>query len=210
MAKKVGFFGGTFDPPHCGHALLAKYAFEQAQLDELFWVLTPRSPFKKVEYSTLSQRIHMVELVVACQKYSTLSYVDIDRDPPYYTLDTAKLIRGQISEDDELYFIMGGDSLRMFPKWHGASELVNDVLTGMIIARRPGDQLDMGEVEKALPGISEKMICINMKHLNVASREIRTKILRGLPVKGEMIPEVISYIQSNQLYQNTSDPKESE
>lgn len=210
MAKRVGFFGGTFDPPHCGHALLAKYAFEQAHLDELFWVLTPRSPFKKEVYSSLEQRIDMVELVSATQTYSSVSYVDIDRQPPYYTLDTAKLIREQLADEDSLYFIMGGDSLRMFPKWHGASELVNNVLTGLIVARRPADRLDIDKVQTELPGLTEKLIFIEMESLNIASREIRTKIQQGLSVQGELIPEVVSYIQSNHLYQDLFPSEESE
>lgn len=115
MGNKVGFFGGTFDPPHCGHALLAKYAYEQCGLDELLWVLTPLSPFKQTVNSTLDQRIKMVELMLACQPFSRLSRVEIEREPPYYTIKTAKLLRNQLEEDDELYFILGGDSLRYFP-----------------------------------------------------------------------------------------------
>ena len=204
MGKRVGFFGGTFDPPHCGHALLAKYAYEQGNLDQLFWVLTPLSPFKETTYTTLEQRIHMVEIMVSCQKYSSLSRVEIDRTPPYYTLDTARLLRSQLNREDELYFILGGDSLRYFPKWYGASELIFEVLDGLIVARRPGDDLDLNRTERALPGISEKLTFVNMKRLDVASSEIRTKIQQGLSVEGELIPEVVAYIQSNHLYQHPS------
>jgi nicotinate-nucleotide adenylyltransferase len=210
MTQKVGFFGGTFDPPHCGHALLAKHACEQAELDELLWVLTPRSPFKKEQFSSLEQRIHMVELMAAHQKKSVLSTVDINRAPPYYTLETAKLIRKQLSDGDSLFFVMGGDSLRTFPKWYGASELVNDVLTGIIVARRPDDRLEASNLQQELPGLKEKLFFIEMQSLNIASREIRTKIQQGLSVQGEMLPEVVSYIQSNNIYQNPSASKESE
>ena len=208
MGRRIGFLGGTFDPPHCGHALLAQYAYEQANLDELWWVLTPRSPFKREVYSTLEQRIHMVELIVASQQFSYFSSVDLDREPPYYTLDTAKLLRQSLSEDDQLFFIMGGDSLRNLPKWYGAVELVHQVLDGLIVARRPGDELDLSRTEKALPGITNKTILVDMKKLDIASREIRDKIQRGLSVEGELTPEVVSYIQSNHIYQNISASEE--
>ena len=204
MGKKVGFFGGTFDPPHCGHALLAKHAVEQSQLDELLWVLTPLSPFKHKTYSTLEERIDMVERTVSCQEFSSLSRVEINREPPYYTLDTAKVLRSQLNPGDELYFILGGDSLRFFPKWHGAKELIFDVLDGLIVARRPGDNLDINRTERSMPGILQKLIFVTMSRLDIASSEIRTKIQQGLSVEGELVPEVISYIKNKNLYRNPS------
>ncbi len=204
MRKRVGFFGGTFDPPHCGHALLAKYAYEQGNLDELLWVLTPLSPFKETTYATLDQRVAMVEMMLRYQKYSKLSRAEIDRNPPYYTLDTAKILRNQLNADDELFFVLGGDAMRYFPKWHGADELINQVLDGIIVARRPGDGLDLDRTEHAMPGISNKITVVTMKRLPIASSEIRTKIQRGLPVEGELVPEVFSFIQQNHLYEDLS------
>jgi nicotinate-nucleotide adenylyltransferase len=204
MKKRIGFFGGTFDPPHCGHALLAEYAYEQGNLDALLWVLTPLSPFKETTYATLDQRIAMIEMMLTYQKFSRLSRAEIDRNPPYYTLDTAKLLRSQLGAEDELYFVLGGDAMRYFPKWHGAYELIDRVLDGLIVARRPGDGLDLSRTEKAMPGISNKMTVVTMKRLPIASSEIRTKIQRGLSVEGEVVPEVFSYIQKNHLYEDLS------
>lgn len=200
--KKIGFFGGTFDPPHCGHASLAKNAYEQAGLDVLLWVVTPLSPFKNFTFATLDQRIEMLHLMIAQQPFSQLSLVEADRQPPYYTLDTAKLLRNQLTACDELYFILGGDSLRYFPKWHGAAELIHKVLSGLIVARRPGDDLDLERTESALPGISEKIHFIEMQGLIIASSEIRTKIQRGQSVQEDLVPDVLNYIHQNHLYQN--------
>ena len=210
MGKRVGFFGGTFDPPHQGHALLAQNAYHQAQLDDLLWVLTPLSPFKNYTHARLQQRIEMVELMVGSQSFSRLSRVEINRQPPYYTLETAEIIRNSLNKEDELFFVMGGDSLRYFPKWHGAGKLLHQVLNGLIVARRPGDDLDLSRTERSLPGILEKITFIDMKKLDIASSEIRTKIQRGYSVDNDLIPEVKEYIQKKHLYEKPYYLEESE
>lgn len=200
MARRIGFFGGTFDPPHIGHLALAQTAFEQASLDQVLWVLTPQSPLKTTVFSTLEQRCTMVELTIKQIPYFDFSRVDIDREPPYYTVDTARYIRESFLENVSLFFIMGGDSLKNLVKWYKAKELIFERLDGLIVARRPGDELDLDALEKALPGIGGRIQFINMPALDISSFNIRTKIAQHGEINTDVIETVNAYIQEQRLY----------
>lgn len=200
MARRIGFFGGTFDPPHIGHLALAQTAYEQASLDEVLWVLTPQSPLKTTVFSTLEQRCKMVALTIQQTPHFVFSQVDVDREPPYYTVDTARLIRESFSENINLFFIMGGDSLKNLVKWYQAKELIFARLDGLIVARRPGDELDLDDLEKALPGIGEKIQLINMPALAISSFNIRTKIAQHREINTDVTEAVNVYIHEQGLY----------
>jgi len=200
LARRIGFFGGTFDPPHIGHLALAQTAFEQASLDQVLWVLTPQSPLKTTVFSTLEQRCTMVELTIKQIPYFDFSRVDIDREPPYYTVDTARYIRESFLENVSLFFIMGGDSLKNLVKWYKAKELIFERLDGLIVARRPGDELDLDALVKALPGIGGRIQFINMPALDISSFNIRTKIAQHGEINTDVIETVNAYIQEQRLY----------
>ena len=199
--KRVGFFGGTFDPPHQGHLILSRTAMRDMQLDVLLWVLTPQSPLKTVVFSTLDQRIEMVNLCIADEEGMALSYVDIAREPPFYTVDTARLIRQNYSQPIELFFIMGGDSLRNVVKWHRASELVFQKIDGLVVARRPGDDLDLDSLDTVMPGVLGRTHFIDMPKMAVSSYQIRNAIKEGKSVDLDLPPGVHQYIDKNHLYQ---------
>jgi nicotinate-nucleotide adenylyltransferase len=200
MSKKVGFFGGTFDPPHLGHLSLARHATEKMELDHLLWVLTPMSPFKKQTHASLDQRIHMVKLTAEELPGSEYCSIDVDREPPYYTCDTARLIKQTLAPDDKLYFLLGADSLTGLPKWYHAAELVNDYLDGLIVARRPGTALDLTLLNEQMPGIDQKISFVDMPCIDISSREIRKKIKGGKTGKKYMPPPVYQFIEESSLY----------
>lgn len=199
---KIGYFGGTFDPPHLGHFLLAKTALEQNQLDQVFWVLTPLSPLKKKTFSTLEQRIAMVEGIVSGEEKFSLSRVDIDRTAPYYSVDTAMKIRAVFSHEIKLFFIIGADSLKNLPKWYQHQRLVFEVLNGLIVARRPGAEIGFDQLEKEMPGIGERVEFLEMPELPHSSAEIRSRISQGEDVQGYLPEAVQKFIVKEKLYQS--------
>lgn len=197
---KIGFFGGTFDPPHLGHLALARKALEQMELDQVLWVLTPLSPIKRKTFATLEQRIKMVELIVSAENYFKLSRVDTDRNPPYYSVDTAKLIRQQYQEPIELYFILGADSLKYLPKWYHHKELIFDRLDGIIVADRPGVTIDMNDLDSDVPGIQKRLNRINMPKINISSANIREAIAQGRDMSSMVTESVYELIQKEAIY----------
>ncbi len=196
---RIGIFGGTFDPPHVGHLILAQECQSQLKLDRLLWVLTPVPPHKRDRGVTpLRDRLALVQAAIAQDATFELSRVDIDRPGPHYAVDTLALLR-QAYPDAQLIYLMGGDSLRNLPNW-------NEPLTFMWtcneigVMRRPGDQIDMQELEGLLPGISQRVYFIEAPLLEISSSEIRERIAAGQPFRYYLLPSVFHLIEKRGLY----------
>lgn len=198
MNKRVGIFGGSFDPPHLGHLILAAEAYNTLQLDRLYWVLTPDPPHKRGQLlSPASMRVELLRAAIQDNPDFQFSTVDLDRPGPHFTLDTVKLIREQNS-GSQLYYLIGGDSLHDFPNWHKPQELL-DQLDGLGVMRRPGDAVELESLEIQLPGISEKVIFIDAPLLEIASSEIRLRILQDRPYR-YYLPEPVYQLIRNKGY----------
>ena len=123
MPNRIGLFGGTFDPPHLGHLILASEAQSQLELTRLLWILTPEPPHKHDQLITsVEHRLAMVNLAIADNPSFELSRIELDRPGPHYTLDTIKLVAEQ-NPNAEIVPIIGGDSLRNLPTWHDLKDL---------------------------------------------------------------------------------------
>jgi nicotinate-nucleotide adenylyltransferase len=197
---RLGIFGGTFDPPHLGHLILASEACAQLQLSRLLWVLTPTPPHKRNQSITsLEHRRAMLELALADDPAFELSLVEINRPGPHYTVDTIHLIAEENPQAD-LILLIGGDSLRDLPTWHRPQELVA-ACHEIGVMRRPGAVTDLAALEASLPGIRSKVRFVEAPLLEIASREIRRRIAQGLPFRYYLPPRVYQYILEHQLYQ---------
>lgn len=175
---RIGIFGGTFDPPHVGHLILADEAFHQLNLDRLLWVLTPDPPHKQgQEITSCEMRQLWVEVAVLSEPFFQVSQVDIDRPGPHYALDTVNLLAQQYP-GAELFYLVGEDSLRDLPTWYKPRELVA-ALAGLGVMRRPGGSADLSQLEAAIPGISAKVHWIEAPLLEISSREIRQRVAEG-------------------------------
>jgi len=181
LPRRIGIFGGTFDPPHFGHLILAAEAQYQLELDLLLFVLTPDPPHKQTQTLTdLDDRLAMLSAAIEGNPGFVLSRVDIDRPGPHYTVDTMSLLREEYPED-ELVYIMGGDSLDgLLVDWDRPDEFVAACdLIGVM--RRPQDHLDMTPLEQAFPGICEKVRFVEAPLLEIASSQIRRRVREGRP-----------------------------
>jgi len=197
---RLGIFGGTFDPPHLGHLILASEACAQLQLSRLLWVLTPTPPHKRNQSITsLEHRRAMLELALADDPAFELSLVEINRPGPHYTVDTIHLIAEE-NPQAALILLIGGDSLRDLPTWHRPQELVA-ACHEIGVMRRPGAVTDLAALEASLPGIRSKVRFVEAPLLEIASREIRRRIAQGLPFRYYLPPRVYQYILEHQLYQ---------
>jgi nicotinate-nucleotide adenylyltransferase len=198
--EQIGLFGGTFDPPHLGHLILASEAHSQLDLSRLLWIPTPEPPHKQNRpITSIEHRLAMVELSIAGNSKFELSRVELDRPGPHYTLDTVELISHQYPDAD-ITPIIGGDSLMDLPKWNRPQELLQ-ACHWVGVMRRPGEQEDLAVLENDLPGISSKVHYVDAPLLEIASREIRSRIMGGKPFQYYLHPAVYDYINDNHLYQ---------
>ncbi len=196
---RVGIFGGTFDPPHVGHLILAMEAFDQLHLDKVLWVLTPNPPHKiGKEITSTEIRLEMVEASIGDDPAFQLSRVDIDRSGPHYMRDTVDLLRLEFPAAS-LVFLMGGDSLRDLSTWHEPVEFVNSC-DHLGVMHRVGEKIDLFLLEKKIPGISQKVEFIEAPILEISSQKVRQLVSLGKPYRYYLLPSVFEIIQSKGLY----------
>ena len=197
--RTIGIFGGTFDPPHLGHLILAAEARAQLGLERLLWVLTPDPPHKQDQsIAPLDHRLEMVKLAIANDPQFEISSVEMTRPGPHYALDTVHILAGQNPEVN-LAYLMGGDSLNDLPHWHRPADFVSAChLIGVM--RRPGDTVELAALEKSLPGLRSKVRFVEAPLLNIAAREIRKRIAEGRPFRYFLPERVFEYINEHGLY----------
>jgi nicotinate-nucleotide adenylyltransferase len=196
---RIGIFGGTFDPPHLGHLILAMEACGQLKLDRLLWVLTPAPPHKQTQpVTSIETRIQLVLAAIENDSEFQLSLVEIGRPAPQYAIDTVRQLRVQ-NPGAELYYLMGGDSLRDLPDWHAPQELV-DECDGLGVMRRPDDAVDLTELERQLPGLTAKVAFVDAPLLEISSRQVRQRIARDEPFRYYLSSKVYEIIVKLGLY----------
>lgn len=199
LMSRIGLFGGTFDPPHMGHAILAAEGLFSLQLDKVLWVLTPQSPLKDGRtISPVKQRIELVQTALAETPGFELSTVDIDRKPPFYAVDTVRLIK-QKYPNTEVVYLMGGDSLQNLPEWYRPQLFVQE-LYKLGVYHRPGATPDMRVLEKQIPGISEKIQFFSAPQIEISGADIRQRIRDGRPFRFFLNPAVYDLIQRHNYY----------
>ena len=196
---RIGIFGGTFDPPHLGHLILAAEAHYQLALDRLLWVLTPIPPHKLNQAITNADiRLELVQIAIADNPAFELSRVDLDRPGPHYAVDTVRNLRDQFP-GAEMFYLIGGDSLHDLPAWHLPQELVDEVDV-LGVMRRPGDAVDLTSLENKLPGITAKTCFIDAPLLEISASQIRKRIREAQPFRYYLPPQVFQLIRDLHLY----------
>ena len=129
-----------------------------------------------------------------------LSHVDIDRPGPHYAVDTVELLR-LAYPDDELIYLMGGDSLQDLPHWYRPEEFLA-ALDGIGVMRRPGDEIDLTELLDALPMLVDKLNFVTAPLLEIAANQVRRRVADARAYRYYLTPEVYRYIRENGLYQD--------
>jgi nicotinate-nucleotide adenylyltransferase len=196
---KIGLFGGTFDPPHLGHLILAEEARAQLDLDRLLWVLTPDPPHKRHRSLTpIGDRLAMLLAAIQDNPSFELSRVDLERPTPHYAVDTVRLVAAAYPEAAVTY-LMGGDSLRDLPTWHRPADFVA-ACDGIGVMRRVGDEITLETLEAVLPGLREKVSFLAVPRIEIASSDIRFKAANGQPYRYYLPALVYQYIRKHNLY----------
>lgn len=200
---RIGVFGGTFDPPHLAHLILADEARFQLDLSLILWVLTPNSPLKNDRViSPWSQRYQLLSAALKDNPAFQISKVDIDRPAPHYTYETLRILK-QIYPDRDIVFLMGGDSLIDLPKWKNPQEILA-VCSEIVVMHRPGFETDQIELESEIPGLREKIVWVEAPLVDISGSEIRTRLRTGKPVRYFLPPDVHQIIKTKHYYQTKS------
>ena len=196
----VGILGGTFDPVHSGHLILAEVAREQLNLNEVLFIPAGQ-PWLKVEraITPAEHRLQMLRLALDDTPYFRTSEMEIKRSGPTYTIDTINALKKRLSAEDELFFILGQDNLMQLPQWHDAPELIQ--LCYLVAAPRPGvKKPDLKALEAEIPGIRQRVMLMKKPLVDISATDIRERVARGLSVR-HLVPEPVNrYIKEHWLY----------
>ncbi len=196
--RRIGVFGGTFDPIHIGHLIIASDLQYALALDQVLFVLAARPPHKnRQEVSPDNQRIAMLELALTNNDSFVISEIELHRDGASYTADTLETLAIE-HRDCNLVFLMGEDSLRDLPKWHDPERIVR--LAEIGVAARPGFDVELESIHSTIAGSAGRIHLVETPEIAISSREIRDRIVDGKPIRYQLPYHVEEYIRENRLY----------
>lgn len=190
---RIGIFGGTFDPIHHGHLIMASCAYERLKLDKVYFMPAGNQPLKEGE-SPFNQRLEMIKLSI--ENDSRMSYTDIeDSLEPSYTYNTIMKLNSIC--DDELFFIMGADSFESIERWYKYEELLKEIK--IIVVDRLGSS-NLFNLQEKYKDIAKEINILKGPIIEISSTEIRNKVKKGQDIR-YLVPErIIQYIDYENLY----------
>ena len=197
---KVGIFGGTFDPVHVGHLLLAEEARVVLALNEVLFIPTGQPWLKAgTKVGEGRHRMAMVELAVAANPGFRASDMEIRRPGPTYTVDTLTVLRDELGPSVELYVILGIDAVNDLGRWHLPERIFE--LGTVVAAPRPGSQsLDARALDSVSSGASQKIMLLDTPLVGVSGRGIRRRVCNGQSIRYMVPDSVAAYIHAQGLY----------
>jgi nicotinate-nucleotide adenylyltransferase len=199
---RVGVFGGTFDPVHTGHLILAEQAREQARLDAVWFLPAPRPPHKDEGWiSRFEQRVEMLSLAVAGNPAFRVEDMEKERAGPSYTVDTLAELRRR-HPGGEFFLLVGSDTLRDLPGWHEPVRLLE--LVGLVVMQRPGHPVPSAAEFRARLGLPEsvplRLAVVEAPQIDISSRDLRGRAAAGRSLRYFLPRAVEVYIAEKHLY----------
>ncbi|MEQ8525569.1 nicotinate (nicotinamide) nucleotide adenylyltransferase [Gracilimonas sp.] len=192
MSRRIGLFGGTFDPVHNGHLSIAHSFLESKLIDELWVLLTPYPPHKSQDQTDYDMRLLMLREAFSGIQNLSIKTIENELPKPSYSVQTIRYLKKKHPNQTYLY-CMGEDSLAYFHTWKYYEEILEEC--ELIVARRPGETHT--EVEDK---ILKRTHFVDHTPLDISSSEIRKKIARGSSISDQVPEEVVKVIEKEQLY----------
>ena len=194
---RIGLFGGTFDPVHLGHLILAEQCREALQLDQVRFVPSGSPPHKPGGRTDVKHRLEMVRLAIAGHSSFVLSEMETNRPGPHYSVDTLQAIRNEQPEDD-LFFLIGADSLADLPNWREPATIAR--LATIVVVNRPGLDLPVSQALMDFGPETHSLLSVAIPPIGIASSNLRARLKDGLSVR-YMVPRgVEAYLIQHALY----------
>ncbi len=204
--RRIGLLGGTFDPIHYGHLVIAEEVHSTLDLAEMVFIPAGQPPHKRTRTTTPAHhRLTMLELALASNPHFSISLVEMDRAGPSYLVDTLRLLRAQWGMNVELAFVIGWDSLEELHTWYDPQGILAQ-LDALVVVARPGysDALDENQhnslLESRLPGILQRLRVVQAPLLEISSTDLRQRVAQGRPIKYQTPEAVEQYILEHALY----------
>lgn len=195
--KRIGILGGTFDPVHLGHLIIAENTAEQVHLDEVMFIPSKTPPLKNINnISEPVHRLNMLKLAVRGNPGFVINDVEINSEggEPDYTVNTLLKLREQyINEQVKFYLIIGMDQLIKLDKWKDPGKLF--LLSEVVVINRPGYLVTQVENE-----YSRQAIMVPVPNIDISSTDIRYRVSENRSIKYLVTPEVENYIYEHKLY----------
>ncbi|SRR5260370_23997623 len=203
---RIGVFGGTFDPVHYGHLILAEQCREQGRLDQVWFVPAPRPPHKADRPLTrFDQRVEMLALAVAGNPAFRVDEIEKERTGPSFTVDTLAEFQKQHPQD-EFYLLVGSDTLQDLPHWHDPVGVLRRA--GLMVMLRPNHPLLSAEELRASVPLPEdvplRMEVAETPLIDISSRDLRRRVVRGRSLRYFLPRAVEVYIQEKQIYRGAA------
>lgn len=199
--KKVGIIGGTFDPVHYGHLILAEQSRTEASLDYVIFMPAMVQPFKlNMKSAEGEHRYAMLQEAIAGNPHFSVSRKELDSPEISYTINTLKECRAEFGADTEIYFIIGTDAFLSLEKWYAAEDLLEGF--SFVIGTRPGHREEERKalVSRLREQYGTKIVEIHNPEIEISSTDIKSRIREGKSIK-YLVPErVEDYIYRNGLY----------
>ncbi len=193
---RIGVFGGTFDPVHNGHLLPVEAAAVKFQLRRVFYVPARVSPHKEASPTDPRHRVAMLALALAGHPDWPIDLQELDREPPSYTVETLRAIQAR-HPGDELWLLMGTDSLAGFARWKAPDEILK-IARIAAFHREPfvGAGLRIPEV----PGLADRLSVFDAGSVKIAATDVRNDFAHGCSIAGRVPGPVAEYITKQGLY----------
>ena len=202
VVMRLGIFGGSFDPIHVGHLILAEQCREHARLDEVWFLPASTPPHKRDrELVSAKQRTEMLELAVHGNGAFSVSNMELDRGGVSYTVDTLTTI-SEMHPDSDLFFMMGADSLTEFPTWREPARIL-ELATPLVVARGGEPKLDFQSLAQyTTPERLFEIVAheVRMPLLEISSSRIRQDVAQGRSIRYRVPRAVEQYISTHELY----------
>lgn len=197
--QRIGILGGSFDPIHNGHLVIAQEVCVRLRLDQVLFVPARVSPLKMGQQPTSAHhRCQMIQLAIQDNPRFRLSRIDLDRPAPSFTVDTLALLQEEWGPHTQLFFIMGEDALLTLTHWRQPERIIRQA--HLVIVKRPGYTIDMDELEAKLPGLVDATTFLDTPELSVSSTDLRQRMQRGWPIRYQVPDTVLAYINQHKLY----------
>ena len=198
VKRRIGLMGGTFNPIHMGHLIIAEEAREKFVLEKVVFIPSYITPNKEVEAAPAEERLRMVELAVESNPYFSVSDMEIRQKGMSYTVSTLRALKERYGDDWELYFISGTDAVASLPLWYQPEQILT--LCRFIGAVRPGRIQKAEEVVASFKKRGKNIELLPVPAIDISSTDIRNRIRNGKSVR-YMVPEkVYTYIKEKRMY----------
>jgi nicotinate-nucleotide adenylyltransferase len=194
---RLGLFGGTFDPIHLGHLILAESCREACDLDQVWFVVAGEPPHKPGERTSAADRLEMARIAVAGHPAFEVSDLETNRPGPHYSVETLEAIHRD-HPGDELFFLIGADSLADLPSWRQPDRIAQ--LATIVVVNRAGiDTFDPAHLPDLGPG-TRPIRSVLVPPTGISSHDLRRRVAEGRSIRYQLPRGVEAYIEAQGLY----------